>query len=298
MLNTKLGKSLLFLSTSACLLAACGNTDDVDEGVEPEQETVEAPDPDEETDPVEEEEPESEEETADEAEETTEEPEENEMETPVESEEPLLTENEAVSQVREYVEANEDYSHDALRFTVNDGDEEEQFVVQVFTFGPDGGEETHTVTHGWYEVNRETGEVRDRYETDVHISELVQMEQEDREAHHRNMARNPESLSDEVFHSLMLPGIHENTEKYGGRINPDDSIRIERVDVVEGEGRTIVEPEVDEEGYFELELDEYAMSEGEYLIARITNDFYQEEQSFELLVHEPQEGMEDIQVRE
>lgn len=292
-------KKYAVLSTMLLFLVACGNQvdSDVEEGsVEPETEEVNTEEIDdeetnegsgEETNTTEEETETAEENEVEELEEVTE---------TAEEESDSLTEDEAIELVRLHVEEQEDLDiEEGMRWTVQEGDEGE-YLVQLFTFAPEGEDEVqHTQTIGWYVVNKETHEVTNRMDevSDVYISEIVSMSEESRENHLRNLTANEENLEAHVFDQLLLPGLHENTAEYEGRVNSGDQVRL----VVSSTGAT-VEPEVDGEGYFLAELDELSLTEGEILSITISGENYSQDQTFELFVHPEHEGMESIRVRE
>lgn len=288
-------KRYILLSSTSLLLVACGNNVDseTEESVEPE--TVEV-----ESEEAESEEESSEAEVSEENEEHTE-AEENEsieesegQEDTENVEDTTLTEDEAIDLARNYVSESEEIDTEGLSWTVQEGDEGE-YLIQLFTFGPEGEEQQHTQTIGWYVVNKDTHEVTNRMDegTDVYISEIVSMSEESRENHLRNLAANEENLESHVFNQLLLPGVHENTSEYEGRVNSGDTVRLE----VSSTGRTI-EPDVDSEGYFIANLEELQLAEGDILSLSITGENYSQEQAFELLVHSEHEGMETIRVRE
>lgn len=130
-----------------------------------------------------------------------------------------------------------------------------------------------------------------------YISELINFSEEERRAHHENLAEGSEHISDKVYKDLMLPGIHENTESYEGRINPDDKIRFTFPDADRFVDRTSYDPEISEDGYFMINLAEYEFKAGQDILISITKG-YPEEQIFTITVNEAQEGMKDIRLRE
>lgn len=133
--------------------------------------------------------------------------------------------------------------------------------------------------------------------TEPYISELVNFSEEERRTHHENLAEAPENISEKVYEHLMLPGIHENTRKYEGRINPSDHIRFTFPDAENFAERTSYDPEISEEGYFTIDLGAFEFDAGQEILVSITKG-YHEEQNFILTVHEAKEAMEDIRVRE
>lgn len=130
-------------------------------------------------------------------------------------------------------------------------------------------------------------------ETQNNLSELVSMSNEERLMHHQNLGGSTES----VYENLMLPGIHENTRIYEGRINPDDNIIFEIPDAEASSERDRITPEVSEDGYFLIEMEEYDFSVGDNIQVYITGP-YPHEEGFSIPVLEAQDGMEEIRVRE
>lgn len=123
------------------------------------------------------------------------------------------------------------------------------------------------------------------------------MSDEDREAHHRNLAVRDDLIWDEVFEYLMLPGIHENTVYYEARVAPDELVLIELPDAEELADRTTINPYTAEDGHFSIDLGEYEFAAGEAITIRISGG-YPQEQTLELPIHEAQEGMEEVRIRE
>jgi uncharacterized FlaG/YvyC family protein len=213
-----------------------------------------------------------------------------------------LTEEEAEEQVIEYIEEMKPEIESFLssyQFMV----EEKEDKYQVKMFSPESADENiGSPLLSSYEVNRTTGEVKE-IEPEIegaepYISEVATMSIEAREGHHRELAADEENLENKVFDHLMLPGLHENTETYEGRINPDGAIELflataddppylEDLDVV---------PEVDEEGYFSIDLRPYDLKNKAYLRVSIHGD-YSKAQTFDLPIFEAEEGMESISVR-
>lgn len=134
-------------------------------------------------------------------------------------------------------------------------------------------------------------------EEQVELSELVYMSDEEREAHHRNLAVRDDLLWDEVFEYLMLPGIHENTVYYEARVAPDELVLIELPDAEELVDRTTINPYIAEDGHFSIDLGEYDFAAGEAITIRISGG-YPQEQTLEIPIHEAREGMEEVRIRE
>lgn len=155
-------------------------------------------------------------------------------------------------------------------------------------------------TSGENENNKANDDAEDSeiHEQQNYLSELVSMNDEEREQHHRSLAIEGTELVDHVFDNLLLPGIHENTQFYEGRVNPEARVRIEFTESIEMNDRETVNPEVSEEGYFEVDLHDYEFYEGDGIIVRLTEDGYPREQIFSIPVYETQDGMEEVRVRE
>lgn len=290
-------KRMFLLSASTLLLAACGGDNDSEIEEAPTEEPVEQPE--ETPDPNENLEDDNSE-PADPAEDEEEVSSGNGENTNEGQEDTELSEEEAVERVRAYIEEEEDVEADDFSIMIEER-EEGEYSAQVFTYvsGGEDDEMEATRTMGWYTVDRQTGEVRDTFEedTDGFVSEIVSMDEEERESHHRNMAVSEENLMDQVFDNLLLPGVHENTTYYEGRVGPDESVRVEFPDAEDMVDRTTTDLDVDEEGYFSIDLSEYDFQEGEVITFRITGG-YPQEQVFEIPVHEAKDGMEEIHVRE
>ena len=132
---------------------------------------------------------------------------------------------------------------------------------------------------------------------EVYISELTEFSDEERRAHHEKLADGPpEYVQEKVYEHLMLPGIHENTIRYQGRVNPGESVRISLINKEEPQ-EFIEDPEVTEDGYFTINLENYDLNVGQDIEVAITGG-YPEQQNFVLTVNEAEEGMEDIRVKE
>ncbi|WP_040983993.1 hypothetical protein [Oceanobacillus jeddahense] len=129
------------------------------------------------------------------------------------------------------------------------------------------------------------------------LSEIVDMSEEEKEAHHRELAVQEEHLMDEVFENLLLPGIHENTVYYEGRVGPEEQVQLEFPDGDNPADSTTVQPQTAAEGYFSVDLSDYPFSSGEAITVRITGG-YPQEQTFEIPVHEAEDGMEEVRVVE
>lgn len=166
----------------------------------------------------------------------------------------------------------------------------------VFNAAPDS-EETNTMDRAEQEANNGIDADEDLEEAESKISELVSMSEEERETHHQSIAAEEDELTDEVFDNLLLPGVHENTKSYGGRVGPKDRIRFEFPDADNPENHSTVTPVLGEDGYFRVDMTQYDFSEGEIITVRISGEEYPHEQVFELPVYSAEEGVEFTQVR-
>ncbi|QDI90818.1 hypothetical protein EPH95_06205 [Salicibibacter halophilus] len=212
-----------------------------------------------------------------------------------------MTEDEAEEHVIDYIKENEsgiaDFL-DAYQFSVEENDD----IYQVNMFSAESDDETiGSPLLSSYEVDRTTGEVEavenQANETKSQLSEIIDLNQKERRAHHEELAVKPEELSDEVYVDLLLSGIHENTEDYNGRVNPGDTVMFEFPDAENNTDRSTEEAEVSEDGYFTIHVEPYEFKAGEDIRVYITNG-YSQEQIFDLPVHEAEEGMEEIRVKE
>ncbi|WP_252312495.1 hypothetical protein [Sinobaca sp. H24] len=166
--------------------------------------------------------------------------------------------------VFDYIEGHEDFDAEEVKLMVEDREEEENvYHAQVFTFGPEDAERQGTQTLRWYSIDKMSGEVKNETpgmeeeneenenetsETEITLSEIASMSPEERESHHRNLAADEEHVMDRVYDQLLLPGIHENTRSYEGRVGPEESIRFEFPNAENSTDRTIAEADVEEEG--------------------------------------------------
>lgn len=211
-----------------------------------------------------------------------------------------LTEEEAKDRLFEYLKENN--SERAENFDTYDlliKEEGRNFQISLFPHTTSDDEQGGAMI-ARYNVERETGnveEVTSKDDTEPYISELIDFSDKERRAHHEKLAGRPEYIQDKVYEHLMLPGIHENTKKYEGRINPGERIRFTFPDAEKFHERSIYDPEISEDGYFTINLNAYEFKAGQDILVSITGG-YPEEQTFKLTVNEAQKGMEDIRVRE
>ena len=274
-------KKIFIISTSILLLAACGNN-----------ENIESNDPSGETEVTESDEDQNSEE------------EKNEKDA-VDSEKSKLelTEEEAEEQVIEYIKETKPEIADFLssyQFLIDEKDNK----YQVRMFSPESGDEDiGSPLLSSYEIDRKTGDIAeidlDSAEPEPYLSEVAIMSDEEREEHHRELATDEESLENSVLDNLLLPGLHENTETYEGKMNPNDDIELflataddppylERLDDI---------PDIDEDGYFVINLYPYDLSNKAFLRISINGD-YSKAQTFDIPIFEAEEGMESISVSE
>lgn len=123
---------------------------------------------------------------------------------------------------------------------------------------------------------------------------LANMSEEERYAHYRSLANAPDRLDETVFENLELPGIHENTAAYGGRVNPGSTIEMEIYDR-RGDLDSSSDLEVNKEGFFAVDLYQYESIEGDELTLHINHGELENEQLFILPIHPIEEGMDVIQ---
>lgn len=212
-----------------------------------------------------------------------------------------LTEDEAKEQVFDYIKENEPEIKDFLdvyQFSVKENDDK----YQVNMFSPESEDPgIGSPLLSSYEVDRTTGDVEkienEDDEAEPHLSEIVDLSEEERRAHHEELAVEPEYVSDDVYEHLMLPGIHENTREYEGRINPDETIMFEFPDAENASERSTFNPDVSEDGYFTVDVHRYKFEAGQDIRVYIMNG-YPHEQTFDLPVHEAKEGMEKVEVQD
>lgn len=281
-------KKILLLSTSILLLSACGN-DETPETEETNEVTEEA------SEGVESNENDTTEETqsGEDSSEGTDEGESDDQEN-TDQEDTKLTEEEAKERVVNYREEQEKWPNE-YEFLMEEEDE-------VYTASMHVQREGAPII-AMYEVNKTTGEVRELEmgpdEPEPMTSEIVSMSDEERKEHHLEIAAEEQNIEDSLLEHLMLPGLHENTATYEGRVNPDDTVDLSLAiaDTPPNYEQLNVSPDVDDEGYFTINLRPYDLSNKSVLRFSI-NGNYSEEQNFDLPIFEAQEGMESIGVRE
>lgn len=212
-----------------------------------------------------------------------------------------LTETEAEEMVTDYAKEHENYDPDNYEFDTEE--KEEAYRISIFSDTPDKGERGSPII-GRFNVEKTTGEVKELddvvEETEnaqEQISEIADLNKEERHAHYEELAVSPENISDKVYENLLLPGIHENTKSYEGRVNPGEKVRFEFPDAEKASSRSTYDPEISEDGYFTVNVHAYEFKAGQNIRIYITNG-YPHEQTFDLPVHEAKEGMENIRVKE
>lgn len=136
------------------------------------------------------------------------------------------------------------------------------------------------------EVETESDETND---TDT----LANMSDEERREHYLTLLAAPDNVDEQVFENLELRGVHENTAAYGGRVNPGSTIELNlqdrRRDIDSSD-----EVEVNEDGFFAIDLYQYENIEGDEISLTINHDELSQPQEFILEVHSVAEGMEII----
>lgn len=236
-------KKLLFLSTSILLLSACGNSVDTEDEEANEDQSVD-----------ETEEPQSDEDLPENNEDSESESTENDRD------DSKLTEEEAEARVVNYREEQENRDSEFYEF----GMEEEGEIYTASMHAPISTDERKGAPIlARYEINRTTGEVQEidmsPEEPEPHLSEIVLMSEEERREHHRELAADEENLVDSVLDNIMLPGLHENTMTYEGRVNPDNTIELSltTADDPPYSEELNISPDIDNEGYFTINLRPY-----------------------------------------
>lgn len=313
-------KRIIFLSASVTLLASCGSENETEEVEAPVEQSTEetAESVEEQSESVDQQSEETDNSNNNQVEEATDTDDESSEETASQEstdtadsqktseesqeqsdnqKETALSKEEAVERVMEYAEETDGFDLEGYQFMATDADN--LYKVQMFKFVPEDAEVQEMRTAKWYDVDKQTGEVTsgmDRFSKD-YMSEVVSMSEEERESYHRSLAAYEEDLSEKVFDQLLLPGVHENTTYYEGRVGSDKHVRLEYPGSEDILNRKSLDPTVDEEGYFYIDMSKFNLKAEESFILRITGG-YPLEQVFELPVYEAQEGMEEIHVRE
>ncbi|MDN6641109.1 MAG: LysM domain-containing protein [Tetragenococcus sp.] len=156
-------------------------------------------------------------------------------------------------------------------------------------------EETSSEENESTEITNEeqTASSEENKEEQFELSEIVSMSDERREAHHRSLAGN--DVQDKVFEHLLLPGVHENTVYYEGRVAPEERVRVILPDGATSAKRKDFDPNISEDGHFSMNLSDYDLKAGEEIMILITVG-YPREQTFSLPIHEAQEGKEESRV--
>ncbi len=211
-----------------------------------------------------------------------------------------LTEDEAKEQLIDYINENEPGIKEFIDiYDILMEKEDDKYRADIYP-PVSTDEDKGRALIASYEIDRVTGEVEkiedENTETKSHLSEIVDFSKKERHAHHEELAGGPEHIQEKVYEHLMLTGIHENTKKYEGRINPGERIRFRFPDAEKFVDRSTDDPEVSEDGYFTINLAAYEFKAGQDILVSITKG-YPQEQTFTLTVNEAQEGMEEIRVR-
>lgn len=211
-----------------------------------------------------------------------------------------ITEDEAIEKVKVYVKEHEDYDPEHYEFGVEE--KEKEYNISIFPNIPDDDQRGAQIV-GHFKVDKATGKVeeldditgkmKDKKEK---VSEIVDMNKDEQRTHHERLAVKPDNIKNEVYEHLLLPGVHENTKKYEGRINPGEKIRFEFPDAGNIADRSTFDPKVAEDGYFTIKMNPYNFKEGQNIRVYIING-YPHEQTFDLPVHEAEEKMEEIRVK-
>ena len=271
-------KKLFLIGTaSLALLAACGDdTETTHEEADEETETTESTDKQDEQ-------------------ENNKEDEKSEDE---ESKDTELSEDEAEEKAREYINENEDYNADD--YVISMREEDDAFIAIVHA-GIKADEKKGNPILYQYKVDRISGKVEETNigseKQDAHVSEIVSMSQEEKDEHYREIAQNPDKLDERVLAKLLLPGLHENTKEYEGRINPDDTIGKVSLKTADdpSNNEEINTPDVDEEGYFTIYFSENKLKNSSVLTIIVSGDDYNE-QIFEIPINEIDNKMDYIRV--
>lgn len=222
---------------------------------------------------------------------------------PQEEQEPI-TEGDVPELVFAYIREHEDFDAEEVQ-VIAETRENGDYRAQVFQSVPAEANQQATQTLRWYTIDQRSGKIQQAtpgMETNSEIapeptmSGIVSMSEEERNAHYRRLAAAEEHLQERVLDQLLLPGVHENTVSYGGRVGQGDTVQWEFPDAESRADRTTINVDVGEEGYFQLNLAPYEFSAGETMTVRISGD-YPQEQVFELPVYEREEGKEILQVQ-
>lgn len=210
-----------------------------------------------------------------------------------------MTEEEVEEKVIAYVNENKAADGEAYNYNIKD----EGAVFTASMYAPVSTSELKGAPIlSMFEINKATGEVKEievgPYDSDTTTSEIVSMSKEERNSHHRELAAEEGKLEDIVLEHLLLPGVHKNTKTYEGRINPGDTVELflALADTPPDYEPVNTALDIDEEGYFTIDLSPYELENKSVLRFSIEGD-YSEEQVFDVPIYEAQEGMESIGVR-
>lgn len=144
------------------------------------------------------------------------------------------------------------------------------------------------------DVENEDSEAND--ETEIEEEEddsLANMTDEERREHYLSMMVDPDVADEQVFEDLELRGVHENTIAYGGRVRPGATVELaiqdRRADIDSTD-----ELEVNEDGFFALNLHQYENVEGDEIRLTLNHEEFAAPQEFILDMHGVAERMEVI----
>ena len=144
------------------------------------------------------------------------------------------------------------------------------------------------------DAENEASEANDETEIEEEDDDsLANMTDEERREHYLSMMVDPDAADEQVFEDLELRGVHENTIAYGGRVRPGATVELDiqdrRADIDSTD-----ELEVNEDGFFALNLHQYENVEGDEIRLTINHEEFASPQEFILDMHGVAEGMEVI----
>lgn len=115
----------------------------------------------------------------------------------------------------------------------------------------------------------------------------------------RSLSDAPDAVDDRALDQLELRGIHENTELYEGRMDPNNNAYYWLPDGEGGHEDEMIDVEPNEEGYFTIEFPDYFQQEnfqeGETIRLMVVVPGQHREDDFYLPIHEEEAGMEMIE---
>lgn len=159
-----------------------------------------------------------------------------------------LSEDDATKKVFDYVDEHEDVDREDVKVHVEDREDEEgKYTVQAFVFSE--GDKGMTNTIGWYEVDKETGEVEGKYDDDSQSDNDnpsdYSNDESETDSGGGDLHQSPDSkwtkeeMDEVIEENVNLPDIYENTVVYNGSLTSEFAWRIRFPEEDEDMGESI-----------------------------------------------------------